>query len=240
MNIQFFLDDKIHLYSLMCREVTDRHFANNIVQWTKDGIHLFEIEPSSILAIAIDSARNVTRAIDDFAVEVTKMNDNHESADQENFDTESFNNDPLEVITFDEEYIDIFQEEEHDNSFQNIEDELLDSLTRIHCIVHKLQLGVNDYLKSSATQKTIKIAQKIAAKLRCPVIKMHLTNMGLHQAIMCQATRWNTTHEMLKRLLELKIFLVKTTRNFINHWQFLVQFGKTFKTHLQLFIRLLC
>lgn len=61
---------RIRLFCIACREVFERHFGNNIKKWIKDAIEEFEIFDGQILAISIDSASNVTKAVDELIAEM--------------------------------------------------------------------------------------------------------------------------------------------------------------------------
>ena len=56
----------------MCREVKERHFACNIKDWIQDSKNLFHINDEQIFAVSIDSAANITKAIDDLIVDMNK------------------------------------------------------------------------------------------------------------------------------------------------------------------------
>lgn len=114
-----------------------------------------------------------------------------------------FDDDPLKEI--DEIYND-----EHIMEEEDVVDELFrncDTAVRIHCVAHKLQLAINDFLwKNQMNNRLITLAQKLAAKLRNSIVRTMISDAKLKQAILDQKTRWNSTYLMIVRLLDLKEF----------------------------------
>lgn len=202
-----FMNGAIRVVCLLCREVMERHFATNIQKWIGDGQNDFEITDSQIIAMSIDSARNVTRATDDFIKNLSKeeelLDDYNavQSETDENGDTH-FDDDPVKVIE-DEEEESCLEDEEvsDDDSYESA------AAVRIHCVVHKLQLAINDFLwKIKGNSCLITIAQKLAAKLRNSIVRSIITDAKHNQAILDQKTRWNSTFFMIFRLLSLQNF----------------------------------
>lgn len=83
-----------------------------------------------------------------------------------------------------------------------------DSSYLINCVVHKVQLGVAQFLwkDEKSTTELINEAGHIVVKLRTPTVYYKLTNENQKQPKLQVETRWNSVFEMLKRLLELKDF----------------------------------
>ena len=54
------------MFNLMCRVVEERHLAFNIQKWLKEGQDEFGISNNQLLTFTIDSAANMTKAVDDF------------------------------------------------------------------------------------------------------------------------------------------------------------------------------
>lgn len=98
--------------------------------------------------------------------------------------------------------------ETYDN--QNESEELPFALTlpatRIHCAVHRLQHGVNDFLRQDIFNRVIVVAQKLSSKLRTPTARILLKKENLKSPKMFQETRWSSTLNLLDCLLELKEF----------------------------------
>ena len=81
------------------------------------------------------------------------------------------------------------------------------SAIRIQCAVRKLQLAIWDCFKIKRIEKLIGISQAITRKLRTQLVMDALSVKGLKKPVMRVITRWNSTGDMLKRLLELKTFI---------------------------------
>lgn len=89
VNVQLFLNGGIRVINLACREVKDRHFAVNIQKWIQEDQHKFEIIDPQIIALAIDSARNMTRAVDDFIDNLSKEENESDEDDGRRYDSRS-------------------------------------------------------------------------------------------------------------------------------------------------------
>ncbi|KYN21155.1 hypothetical protein ALC57_06480 [Trachymyrmex cornetzi] len=72
----------------------------------------------------------------------------------------------------------------------------------ISCAAHTLQLAIGDAFKSCALGETIENARKLVKKLRTPTLKRILKAMKRRKPIIDCVTRWNSTVDMLERLLE--------------------------------------
>lgn len=89
---------------------------------------------------------------------------------------------------------------------------------RIHCVAHRLQLGVGDFLFKREKRVTalIKIAHRAMAKIRRSNVLRRLAldeDIALKKPILDQATRWSSTHDMLDRLLTYEDFCNKYADN---------------------------
>lgn len=209
LNAQLFMNGAIRVINLLCREVTERHLAVNIQKWIKDGQHEYEIIDQQILSLAIDSARNMTRAADDFIGNLSKeatQSDEDVKVDielQMDEELSPFSDDPLKEI----EELDGKDQSDEDEEITDEPCDVLESAFRIHCVAHKLQLAVNDFLwKNHLNKRLILKAQKLAAKLRNSIVRSLISDAKLNQAVLDQKTRWNSTYLMIVRLLGLKDF----------------------------------
>lgn len=68
--VQLNFNGTIKVINLFCQEVRERHNAANIQSWIKDGQNQYKIVDQQIIALAIDSARNMTKAVDNFIAEI--------------------------------------------------------------------------------------------------------------------------------------------------------------------------
>ncbi|KYQ47163.1 hypothetical protein ALC60_13795 [Trachymyrmex zeteki] len=73
----------------------------------------------------------------------------------------------------------------------------------ISCAAHILQLAIGDTFKSCALGETIENARKLMKKLRTLTLKGMLKALKRRKPIIDCMTRWNSTVDMLERLLEL-------------------------------------
>ena len=200
INAQLFIDGEIKVFCLECREVHERHTAENIKKWLKDVMTKFKISEDQLLGISTDSARNITKACNDLIAEIDVHNMDEDLSTQ--IDEKSQN----EPDSCDEE----------EAAYEESEFSCVESTTvRIPCGVHKLQLPVNDFMwKDKKNLAVLTFFQKLAAKLRNSTVRILIENANLKYAIMDQKTRWNSTYNMSLRLLELKGFCQQQSRNF--------------------------
>lgn len=175
------MDRQIKVFNLMCRVVEERHVAKNIRKWIGDAQQEFSIKDNQLLTFTIDSGSNVTKAIDDYIAKIAKgksgSSDSEDEGSSDSSDDEdevdsSINSDRelFEKIDEDDENVEPIEFEEPEQS----EFDIVLAAIRIHCAVHKLQLGVNDFLKDRKFQRAIAIAQKLTAKLRTPTARLLL------------------------------------------------------------------
>lgn len=194
LNVQLNLNNEIKVFNLMCREVKDSHTGINIKNWLKSGQELFNIEDHQILGISIDSASNMTLGASLFIDQLENYKEKEDNVDvMQPFDFHNIENqnDCDEMIEVEEDV------------------ELIDNAIRIHCVVHRLQLGVNDFLlKNKTYSHLLSAARKISAKLRNPLVRIQLEQENLNMATIDQVTRWSSSFKMVERLLTLKDFCI--------------------------------
>lgn len=194
VNAQFYdcSEKNTRVLNLMCREFKSRHTADNIQSQLVVAKDLFLLKDEQLLAIAIDSAANITKAADDL---IKLLNDKSlKLMLGEEIDLDE---------TVDEILDPLDDSDETSGTLQEI-------AIRISCVVHKLQLAVNKFMwKDETVSKIINKAVKVSAKLRTPIVRLQMEVEGVNNGIMNQVTRWNSTYLMLKRLVELKDFCIK-------------------------------
>lgn len=199
------MDGEIKVMNLMCRVVEERHLAVNIQKWIKKAQDDYNISNSQLLTFTIDSAANMTKAVDSFIDDMNNeeqlLEDQEKEENDEEFEDDSGHSLHVEIDENDD-VVEIFDDRQGCEQFYD----LTLPATRIHCAVHRLQLGVNDFLRKKPFVKVITIAQKLTAKLRTPTARLLLKKENLKSPIMFQETRWSSTLKMLDRLLELKDF----------------------------------
>lgn len=206
----------------------------NIQKWMKEIQDEFDISDNQIIAAAIDSARNMTRATDDFIknlaigeeadredgveVEFTEDEPEPEPDEQEEGVREDnrFDNDVAKAIQMDLDVDDNVDENDDDSDADDSEWQALYegyediAAIRMHCVAHKLQLAIKDYFDENVRiKRLLTVAQKLAAKLRNPIMRQILSDAKMNQAKLDQVTRWSSTYLMLVQLLQMKEFCVQ-------------------------------
>ncbi|XP_022167062.1 zinc finger BED domain-containing protein 4-like, partial [Myzus persicae] len=154
----------------------------------------YKISPAQIYSITCDNARNMVKMVDLF-------NENSENNDEPVDDTDEENISNLE--------------DNDDVILQNIQDMIGTSdievgplTTCMRCAVHTFQLAICDSMKDRSIQGILSKARKAVKILRTQTYAAWLKREGLKQAILDIETRWNSTFNMLYRLIELKQFCV--------------------------------
>lgn len=202
VNAQFYDDStkSLRVINLICREVKERHFADNIKKWFQSSMDLFEIKDEQIFGMAIDSAANITKAVDDLILMMHEKMMNLLSEEENDLSLED-----------EEETIEKLHKKLEETEQLDTVPYILDaSAVRISCVVHKLQLAVNEFMwKDIKVSKILGKAMKLSAKLRTPIVRLKMDIENVKCAVMNQVTRWNSTFFMLKRLLELKDFCLQ-------------------------------
>lgn len=206
VNAQFFDPDQknVRLVNLSCKEVNERHFAANIKSWILDVLKQFlpEERAQQTFVYSVDSAANVSKAIDDVVLELSKKT--IEALGLESSQTAYIS----DVDAILEGY-------EPTGAVDVVPDELKQIAFKVNCVVHKFQLAVNKFLyKDLEVSSILDKAIALTTKLRTPNIKNQLDIEKLNQAKVHQLTRWNSVHVMLKRLIELKEFCVRHEESF--------------------------
>ncbi|XP_034475527.1 uncharacterized protein LOC117782615 [Drosophila innubila] len=112
--------------------------------------------------------------------------------------------------------------EDTDDSYDDEEDELVHqvnvfSIASVKCAAHTLQLAVRDFFKNIFNASLIDEARKLAKALRTPTYRLLISNEGLPQPFIDVPTRWNSTFEMLQRLLLFKNFSENNVRRTITN-----------------------
>ncbi|KAM7282286.1 zinc finger BED domain-containing protein 4-like [Ixodes scapularis] len=92
------------------------------------------------------------------------------------------------------------------------------ALRGVRCAAHTLQLAVEDALKSADVKVLLDKCRAICKKLRVPTTMMLVKKLNLKKPILDCPTRWNSTCDMLERLIELKPFCIdmgKSSTDFV-------------------------
>lgn len=201
-------------------EVFESHTGDNIRGWVKEVMEQFGIENEQIFALAIDSAGNVTKAMDDFIDAMTQEHglllNEHDEPDEIELDMEENDDSNIEEPPSDDDE-DTFDD---DGDSESGELELSASLVhsdtaiRVHCVAHRSQLGVVDFLykKEPVIQRLVTTATRAMAALSRSTVLRRLAAsevVKLKKPALSQQTRWSSTYRMLSRLLDYEDFCNK-------------------------------
>lgn len=202
MNAQFYEEEtkSIAVINLVCREVKEKHTGENIRDWVLEAMSQFGITGQQLVALSIDSASNITKAMKDLII--------------------TLNSTAYNLLTCDEDAV--VDQGEIDAALAALEDIEPNqssaeyqihpqSCVYVHCAAHRLQLPVCKFLfKDDQISVIVARVSKLAAKLRTPIVRRlvesETEDENLKQPIMSQVTRWSSTFRMIERALTYKNF----------------------------------
>ncbi|XP_018405103.1 PREDICTED: uncharacterized protein LOC108781587 [Cyphomyrmex costatus] len=194
INVQIIRHNKIQIYSLAIKELSGKHTAANLKEELENVLKEFEIKKSQIYCITTDNGRNMLKAVELFSDEnLNQLENNEEKAiNSENF---------VETV------VENFCSEEP-------------NIISVKCAAHTLQLVVKDFL-SNTDAEIIDRAREVVKTLRTPTYRHSLQILKLKKPRLDVCTRWNSTYDMLQRLLQYKTFcndIVGTSRLSEQEW----------------------
>jgi hypothetical protein len=187
VNAQFTseVEPKLVLRTLGMVELDSRHTSEYLKEQVYGVLSKYRVQPSQIFSCTVDNGANMLKTI--------RLID-EEVLEQSNADHEDDN----EVWMDDASDLDL-----NLPSHFGVSKHLV---TPIRCAAHTLQLAVEDALKESSPAETITRARVLAKKLRTQAMLNLIKQLQLPKPMLDCPTRWSATHDMLKRLLELKGF----------------------------------
>lgn len=216
MNAQFYdetLGD-IQLVNLATREVFESHTGDNIRKWVRETLVSYDIGDIQLGGLAIDSASNITKAVDDFVTEVgqkvAEFVDKVMEGDEEEEMKEGDEDFDLELAGSDNDTDD---DEENDEELDPVDD-FGDHCVRIHCVAHRFQLAMGDFLfnKEKTIARLVSKAAQAMAKIRRTTFLRRLAATEVEKLlkpVLSQKTRWSSTYNMIKRLITYETFCKK-------------------------------
>lgn len=114
-------------------------------------------------------------------------------------------------------------------------EEIKTAFSAIRCAAHTVQLAVHDTLKSNNMKKQIATLKTFVKGLRKMPYKQLLKSAKIRKPVLNCETRWNSTYEMARSLLENKVFICNMTKNdkicrlTEKEWEFVENFVRAFK-----------
>jgi hypothetical protein len=180
MNAQFYDPSSISTktVNLACIEVKDCHTGKNIKEWMFQQFEDFEISSDQVCVMSVDSAANITKAINDIIEQLNAksfeaIQEQAEGSDDLHTDSE-FDCAPIDLDEFD------LDQDFEDNDLKEC---FKDSSALVNCTVHKLQLAVNKFLWALPEIKQIGDSSiELASKLRTPIVRLLLDAENEKQA----------------------------------------------------------
>ncbi|XP_020296595.1 zinc finger BED domain-containing protein RICESLEEPER 3-like, partial [Pseudomyrmex gracilis] len=167
------------------KQLKRRHTAENLKNEIETVLQEFDIKKNQIYSITTDNGRNILKAVE----LISDENDVEVDEERERFSNESYDNNNEQCVD------DVIQN--FCNEYQNI--------ISVKCAAHTLQLAVKDYLAENKIE-LIHHARQVVKTLRTSTFRYTLQHLHLRKPQMDVPTRWNSTYQMLERLLEHKDF----------------------------------
>ncbi|XP_042149037.1 zinc finger BED domain-containing protein 4-like [Ixodes scapularis] len=198
INAQFLVPGTQAVRTLSMREVKERHTAEHLKSVILEVLKSYEIMPDQIYSVTTDNAANLVKSVSLIVEhEGTNFHGVHAINGAESDDDEQFWNERESDIIF----------EELLGAGSGIAATGV-ALRGVRCAAHTLQLAVEDALKSADVKVLLDKCRAICKKLRVPTTMMLVKKLNLKKPILDCPTRWNSTCDMLERLIERKPFCI--------------------------------
>ena len=194
---------KIKLVNLGCKEVNERHTAENIKKWIIECFEDYQVERIQIFVISVDSAANISKGVRTVIEHLNKELENLDTTGYSIISESRTENCRLKEL---DASLDCFaagamsvsefvQAEIMDIAEGFVPDDIRESAILLNCAAHKLQLGVNQFLwlneseASLIAKKCIGNSEKAENSSRyaeAKVVKLQTTkNVGRNQMELC-------------------------------------------------------
>lgn len=216
VNVRYVDEGKNMTKTLAIKDTEAQHSSNFLKQLVKEVLQEFGIQKDHVLCIVTDNASNMLSMVKRLNErEDSGITESEECAEeiQEEQPGPSHSRQPIDLD-------DLTKQQEDLNFFEGFEEvpsyieEFADVAVRIseiehqRCCVHTHQLAVNDALKEHYSSNLIAKVRKVATAARTPKLDAILKRRAGKGAIIDQVTRWGSTYNMVKRLVELKPVLI--------------------------------
>lgn len=185
INVRFVKNKEIITQTLAIKDTQAHHSSEYLKNILKEILKDFKIKKEHVLCIVTDNASNMLSITD-------KLNKENKEA----------------LVTVDDFNLTELSVEQNGEDLDNICEEAsnLFFIQHMRCAVHTFQLSIRDGLKNHDATTIILKLRQIAVAARNPKIDAILHRRAGKGAVLDQATRWGSTYDMIKRLLELKTF----------------------------------
>ncbi|GFR07586.1 zinc finger BED domain-containing protein 4 [Trichonephila clavata] len=181
INAQLIIGGRINLFTLGMTELKDKHTGIYIKNMVEKVLEKYNIDIQQIYSITTDNGANMISFVNLLGSEIE---DEVIEMENENFETRHHFEDGVFFY--------------HNFSFNK--------LIGIRCAAHTLQLAIKDSIKNADFNEFISDARGLVKKLRIPSLMLKFKDVNTKRPILDCPTRWNSTYNMLKSLLECKDF----------------------------------
>lgn len=223
INAQLLKNSAIKTFTLAVKVLESSHTAAYLRSILLEVLKDYNIDVQQVLTITTDNGANMVKMVSDLNILEESSEDSDEESEQEEQKTkgkdEKQNEANRKIV----------------QSLQSLESSFFQELvTNIRCGAHTLHLCVRDVLEVAGIKEKLDRCRRIVKKLRTPSYLSILKNGSFKKPVLDCPTRWNSSYEMLKRLLELKevvtSFICKNAEMQLTEkdWEFVNDFVETF------------
>jgi len=192
---------------LSIQQIQHPHTGEMLKDAVTETLSEWNIDSTKVLMLVTDNGANVVKAMrllsEEAAAAAASTSSTDEMGDLEDEQAESGEND-LDEETSDEDLADDCCEDELD--FPYI------AFRHMPCMAHSLQLVVKKTFSSNHCSIVSKVRALVAHIRRSGVAVQMLLNLSGKNVIMDNATRWNSSFQMMKRLSELRTSVNQVTQ----------------------------
>ncbi|XP_058979032.1 uncharacterized protein LOC131802660 [Musca domestica] len=213
INVQYIKNGKIIVKTLAIKELKSSHTGENIKSIILEVLKEYGVDVRNIFTITTDNGSNMLKTVKVLSSEFQMLMEEESQDSEEEVD--------CEISIYEIESIDFNISSHH--------------ITNNCCGAHTLQLCVNDVLKQPTIKEKTENLRLVVKKLRSKTY-MSIFKNGLHKKpIIDCITRWNSTYNMIERLLEIREVVTTLSKDnsklFISSadWSFASEFVGIFK-----------
>jgi len=170
-------------------ELKIKHTGENLKNEVFSILKRYNILKEQIYTVTTDNGANMVKMVDLIGNELEEAIDEENGSEIE-ADTVDFSNEIINI----------------ENELNMYTDNKPNLTTSIRCSAHTLQLCVLSSLKTQTIQNQINRARRAVKKLRTPNVLKYIKPLKLRKPFIDIPTRWNSTYDMLKSLINLKAF----------------------------------
>lgn len=197
-------------------EVNFQQTAENLKNQILSILSEYEINITQVYCITTDNGANMIKAVKLLKAEINNVELNTDDDDNNRIELKNAMQDDLVYTKVD-----------------SLLNSSLEMVKSVRCAAHTLQLVVHDVIKHFKAE--IQECRDFIKKIRTGTYKYLFAQHNKKKPILDVPTRWSSTYEMVKCLIEQKDFVIEITASdqkasiSAETWEFLTQFEEAFR-----------